>query len=38
MEKLGVAGVALGIFQSSLSGFIWGMIFLVISIILTPKG
>lgn len=38
MEKLGVAGVALGIFQGSLAGLILGAAFIFLSFWLTPKG
>lgn len=38
MEKLGVAGIALGIFQKSFSGLILGALFIAISFWLTPKG
>ena len=37
LEKLGVAGIAVGIFQGSKSGLLIGIAFCLVSYFLTPK-
>lgn len=37
LEKLGVAGVALGLFQSNTAGLLSGLIFIALSIVLTKE-
>ena len=37
LEKLAVAGVALGLFQSNNSGIGWAAVFFVLSLILTEE-
>ena len=37
LEKLGVAGVALGLFQSNPAGLLGGLIFIALSIVLTKE-
>ena len=38
LEKLGVAGVALGLFQSNTAGLLGGLVFIALSIVLTKEG
>lgn len=37
LEKLGVAGVALGLFQSNTTGLLGGLVFIALSIVLTKE-
>lgn len=37
LEKLGVAGVALGLFQSNTAGLLGGLAFIALSIVLTKE-
>ena len=37
IEALGVAGVALGLFQSNTAGLLGGLIFIALSIVLTKE-
>lgn len=37
LEKLGVAGIALGIFQNSSTGTGWAVSFLILSLMLTQE-
>ena len=37
LEKLGVAGIALGLFQSNTAGLLGGLVFIAVSIVLTKE-
>lgn len=37
LEKLSVAGIALGIFQNNFSGMGWAILFFIVSLVLTKE-